>query len=131
MNKNNKYGRISVFSAGLVLPVSLLSALVATWYTKSRSAINASLSNELSYMSEILLVFLAVYTFLWVISTVSVVMGLKKDLDKSTAKISLVLIITISVLSIALGAINSRVVQTSNPQSIERLDSLFNEADPQ
>jgi putative copper export protein len=99
----NKFGKVSIVTSSLVLPLTtLISGLVGA-YLKSNNPNNVDITSNMAYLKQILGATLIVFVTLWVLSLLLALIGLKKDTDSAFSKLSLIILPLILIVSIAAG----------------------------
>lgn len=106
--------RLSVWSAGLFLPLNLLVGQSLALYLKSSNPDNVDVTQGLAYLRPILLTSLTLLVVTWLFSLTTGLKGLKSD-DPSTARMGLGLLAVITVLSLVLAAVNGSLVDITDP----------------
>lgn len=96
----NKYGKVSVISAGLVLPLALLAGNIVAWNLKSSNPDGVDITAGLAYLRPILITSFVVYGLVWLTSLVAGLLALKRDKVNELGKTGLVLLVLITVLSL-------------------------------
>ena len=99
----NKFGKVSIITAGLVLPLTLLISAVVAWYLKFNNPDNVDITAALAYLRPTLLTAITCFTAFWLLSLISGIVGLKKDHSDEYSKIGLILLILITVVSLCAG----------------------------
>lgn len=125
----NKYGKISVITAALAIPLGLLSSLLMTWFLKRQNSSSINVSSEVAYLTQTLVVLVVTFGLVWLVSLTTGLVGYKKDTDSEFAKLGLITLAAVSVLSVGLIAVNGLSEKASNPQKIEQLERLFDSAE--
>jgi ABC-type transport system involved in cytochrome bd biosynthesis fused ATPase/permease subunit len=95
----NKYGKVSLFSAGIMFPAATFVSGLIGWSLKSSNPDNVDITQGLAYLRPILVTGFCVFGVLLAISLVSGVLALRKDADKTFGKLGLALLITIFIVS--------------------------------
>ena len=99
----NKFGKISIVTAGLVLPISLLISGLVTWHLKSTNPDNVDITAGLAYLRPILVTGYTLFISIWLVSLVSAVLGLKKDATAEYARLGLILLVLVTITSLGAG----------------------------
>lgn len=121
----NKYGKISIVSAALAIPLGLLASISMSWTLKSRNVANINVSSEITYLTEILATLMIAFSLILLVSLVTGVIGRKKDDNSEFAKLGLILVLIISIVGIGLLSFNSLYNKASDPQKIDNLQKIF------
>lgn len=95
----NKFGKVSVVSASMALPVSFVVSNVISWYLKSNNPDNVDITQGLAYLRPILVSGFVLFGVLIAIGFVAGVMALKKDQDRALGRLGLALAVSVLVLS--------------------------------
>ncbi|MCB9823279.1 hypothetical protein H6800_03330 [Candidatus Nomurabacteria bacterium] len=117
----NKFGKVSIVSASLTLPLTLLTSGIVAWYLKSSNPDGVDITYALAYLRPTLLTAIACFVTLSLISLVSGILGLKKDDSKEYSKLGLLIIVLVAVFSFSAGIISKK---TSDAESNYQKDSV-------
>lgn len=104
----NKYGKVSIFAAGLMFPAAAFIGGVVAWNLKGGNPDNVDITQGLAYLRPILVTGLTVFGLLLATSLVCGVVALRKDADKTFGKIGLALLATIFVFSAGAAISNAK-----------------------
>jgi len=99
----NKYGKITVITSGLILPITLILGSVVTWYLKTNNPDGVDITAGLAYLRPTLLTSFITFGVLWAVSLVGGLLGLKRDQSNELSKIGLILLVLVTVTSIGAG----------------------------
>ncbi|MCA9308738.1 hypothetical protein KC973_00010 [Candidatus Saccharibacteria bacterium] len=119
----NKFGKISIIAAGLVLPASLVFGGLVTWYLKSNNPDGVDITAGLAYLRPILVTSFVTYGVIWIISLVAGLIGLRRDASDELSRIGLTLLVLISILSVV-SAVSSSQVSRAEDTYREQLTVL-------
>lgn len=124
----SKYGKISVITAGLVLPLALLAGNLVTWYYKSGNPDNVDITAGLAYLRPILVTSFVVYGLVWLISLVTGILALKREQTSELGRTGLMLLALVTVISlctaITAGKVSDAEEAYRTQQSAEFFDAL-------
>lgn len=121
----SKFGKISVFSAGIMLPVALFVSGLVAWSLKSGNSDNVDITQGLAYLRPILVTGFTVFGILLVVSLVSGILALKKDTDKTLGKLGLALLVTIVILSIGSAIATNKTDKVINDYKTTKEQRFF------
>lgn len=99
----NKFGKVSIITAGLVLPVALLLSGVVAWQLKTTNPDAVDITAGLAYLRPILVTSFTTFGLIWLVSLVSGILGLKKDASPDYSKLGLLLLVLITITSVGAG----------------------------
>ena len=105
----NKFGKVSLFTAGIMYPAAALVGGLVAWNLKSGNRDNVDITAGLAYLRPILVTGFVLFGVLFATSLVSGVLALKKDQDKSIGKLALILLATIVIVSGGAAFANARL----------------------
>lgn len=99
----NKFGKVSIITAGLVLPLTLFISGLVAWYLKSNNPDNVDITAALAYLRPVLLTAIGTFSLFWLVSLLSGLIGLKNDRSNEYSKIGLILLALVTVVSLCAG----------------------------
>lgn len=114
----NKFGKISIISAGLVLPLSLVFGGLVTWYFKANNPDGVDITAGLAYLRPTLITAFTTFGVVWVISLVTGLLGLKRDASDELSRTGLTLLALVTVLS---------VISAISTNQVSRAEDLYRE----
>lgn len=117
----NKFGKISIITAGLVLPVALLLSGVVAWHLKSTNPSDVDITAGLAYLRPILLTLFISFGIFWAVSLVTGLLGHKKDASSEYSKIGLTLLVLVTIVSVGAG---TAAKATSNAEDAYRSQNI-------
>lgn len=117
----NKFGKVSIITAGLVLPLTLFISGLLAWYLKTNNPDNVDITAALAYLRPVLLTAIGTFSLFWLISLGSGLLGLKKDNSDEYSKIGLILLILITLISAGAGI---SVKKTSDAEASYQAGSI-------
>lgn len=118
----NKFGKISIISAALALPLTLLVSGIVAWYLKSSNPDGVDITYALAYLRPTLLTAITCFISLSLVSLLSGILGLKKDESNEFSKIGLLIIVLVAIFSFSAGIISKK---TSDSESNYQKDSVI------
>jgi uncharacterized Tic20 family protein len=95
----NKFGKVSIFSAGLMFPVAAFIGGLVAWNLKSNNPNDVDITQGLAYLRPILLTGIVIFIVLLLLSVVTGILALKKDTDRSFGKVGLALLVSVLIFS--------------------------------
>lgn len=98
--QQNKLGKISIISAGLVLPLALVASNTLAWYLKTTNPDNVDITAGLAYLQPILIAAFVTFGVAWIISLVAGLRGKKHDASDELSKVGLTLLALVTILSL-------------------------------
>lgn len=104
----NKFGKVSIFAAGLMFPAAAFIGGLVAWNLKSTNPDNVDVTQGLAYLRPILVTGIVVFVTLLLTSLVSGAVALKKDTDRTLGKIGLMLLATMLVFSVGAAIANAK-----------------------
>jgi fumarate reductase subunit C len=104
----NKFGKISLFTAGIMYPAAACIGGVVTWYLKTNNPDNVDITAGLAYLRPILVTSFAVFVVFFIISLITGVISIKKEPESFLGKFALVLLSVIIVLSAGAVVLNAK-----------------------
>lgn len=110
----NKYGKVSVILAGLALPTALLLSSLIAWHLKSTNPDSVDITAGLAYLRPILLTSFSTYGVMWLVSLVSGLLGLKRDASDELSRVGLMLLILVTVVSLASGITSRKIADAED-----------------
>lgn len=110
----NRFGKISVLLAGLALPTAILLSGLVGYYLKSNNPDGVDITAGLAYLRPILLTAFISYGFLWAVSLVSGVLGLKRDTSAELSRAGLLLLALVTIVSLAAGITNKNIADAED-----------------
>ncbi len=99
----NKFGKVSIITAGLVLPIAMLVSGIVAWQLKSTNPDAVDITAGLAYLRPILVTSFTAFGLIWLVSLVSGLLGLKKDASPDYSKLGLLLLVLITITSVGAG----------------------------
>lgn len=103
----NKFGKLSIISASLLLPLTFLISGFVAWQLKESNPNNVDITSSMAYLKQILGTTLVVGAVVWVFSLAMALMGIKKDASSELGKLGLLALVLVTVFSIAGGMVNN------------------------
>jgi len=117
----NKFGKISLYATGLLLPLPFFVGTTLGYVLKSSNPNNVDITNGLAYLANILITSIIILGILWAIALIAGILGIKKDQDKTMAKTSLMILALASALIIGYATVNMMTEQlkTNYTQTVQ------------
>ncbi|MBP9738854.1 hypothetical protein KBD20_04145 [Candidatus Saccharibacteria bacterium] len=120
----NKYGKVSIITAGLVLPITLLLSGAVAWYYKSTNPNGVDITIGLAYLRPILVTAFTAFAIVWALSLVSGLFGLKRDASKELSKVGLILLVLVTITSLGAGVTSKKVAEAEEAYRVQQLQTL-------
>ena len=99
----NKFGKVSIITAGLMLPTAMFISGVIAWHLKSTNPDGVDITAGLAYLRPILVSAYSIFGAIWLVSLVCGVLGLKRDTSPDYSKLGLILLILVTITSVGAG----------------------------
>lgn len=103
----NKFGKTSLVITSLLLPLTVLMSGFVEWQLKNGNPNNVDITSDMAYLKQILGTALVSFAILWVLSAAAAIVGLKKDSNKEFSKLSLILLVVVTLFSILGGIVTN------------------------
>ena len=104
----NKFGKVSLFTAGIMYPTAAFIGGLVAWNLKSSNPDNVDITAGLAYLRPILVTGITIFVILFLTSLVCGVVSLKKDTDRSLGKLALILLASIAIISTGAAIANAK-----------------------
>lgn len=114
----NKFGKTSIITAGLVLPLALVLSGLVTWYLKTNNPDGVDITAGLAYLRPTLITAFVTFGLVWAISLVTGLLGLKRDASVELSRTGLTLLALVTVLS---------VISAISTNQVSRAEDLYRE----
>ncbi len=124
----NKFGKVSLFTAGIMYPTAALAGGLVAWNLKSGNPDNVDITAGLAYLRPILVTGFILFGVLFIVSLISGVLALRRDQDRSLGKLSLVLLATILVFSGAAAFANAKTDNAIDQYRTQKDQEFFDAA---
>ena len=121
----NKFGKVSVITAGLVLPLALLAGNVVTWYYKSSNPNNVDITADLAYLRQTLVTAFVVYGLVWLISLVCGILSLRREKSSDLGKTGLLLLSLITALSLCTAVTAGKISNAEEAYRAQQSQNFF------
>ena len=125
----NKFGKVSLFTAGIMYPAAAFIGGLVAWNLKSNNPNNVDITAGLAYLRPILVTGFTLFAVLFITSLVNGVIALKKDQDKNLGKLALILLATIAVFSIGAAIANAKTDDAISQYRTQKEQEFFEAAD--
>lgn len=112
----NKFGKVSIITAGLVLPLALVVSGLVTWYLKANNPDSVDITADLAYLRPTLIAAFVTFGLVWAVSLISGLFGLKRDTSDELSRTGLTLLTLVTVLSI---------ISTVSTTQVSRAEDLY------
>lgn len=121
----NKYGKMAIITASLILPLTLILSGLVAWQLKESNPDNVDVTAGLAYLRQILGTALVAAAILWGISLVSSLIGLKKDDDRTWAKLGMLVLVLVTITSITAGIVQNQVSDVEKVYKDNQAEQFF------
>lgn len=121
----NKFGKISVLTAGLVLPLALLAGNLVAWYYKGGNPDNVDITAGLAYLRPILITSFVVYGLVWLISLVTGILALKNARTNELGRVGLLLLVLVTVVSLCAAISAGKVSDAEDAYRDQKATQFF------
>jgi uncharacterized Tic20 family protein len=127
----NRFGKISIFAAGLMFPASAFIGGLIGWNLKSSNPNNVDITQGLAYLRPILVTGFVLFIGLLLTSFIAGIIALKKDTDRTFGKIGLVLLAIVLVFSAGAAFANAKTDDAINSYRTKNERVFFDTLDKQ
>lgn len=121
----NLFGKLSLIAASLVLPATIFIGLLANWWYKANNPDNVNIAHGLAYIKPLMTIAIVVFVTIVLVGVVTAIIGLKKDEDKSLAKVGLILVGSVVLLSVGSALINGRIDKLEEDYTKEQAEKFL------
>lgn len=122
----NKFGKISVVTSALMLPVATLVSSTVGWYLKSQNNHNVDITLGLAYLRPILVSGTIVFIVFLLASVIYAVLAIQKDSDKTYGKIGLLIVSLVLLLTLGAALANYKTDKSIDAFRTNKEQQFYN-----
>ncbi|MFO0971340.1 MAG: hypothetical protein U0520_03285 [Candidatus Saccharimonadales bacterium] len=120
-----KFGTFALVTTALMVPLSILAGAATEFFLKRNNPNHIDITLGLAYLRPILQVGIGVAAVLFIASIVLALIGLKKDSSPQLAKVALLVLLIITLVSSGASLLKNRTDKLESTYTEKQLNTFF------
>lgn len=125
MRMKQKFGTFALVTTALMVPLSILAGAATEFFLKRNNPNHIDITLGLAYLRPILQVGIGVAAVLFIASIVLALIGLKKDSSPQLAKVALLVLLIITLVSSGASLLKNRTDKLESTYTEKQLNTFF------